>query len=264
MKYEHTVLGRFLERPNRFIAYVEVNGQRMVCHVKNTGRCRELLIPGCRVVLEYHPGARAAGRKTEFDLIAVYKGDLLINMDSQAPNKAAWEWMEQLCMTDSKPADCRLMGALWELQPWDRQDGFFQPGNLRREVTHGDSRFDLAFTLQNEQTGQERPAFMEVKGVTLEKNGIVMFPDAPTQRGIKHIQGLSRAIREGFEAFVLFVVQMNGVTEFRPNDKTYPAFGDALRAGADAGVHILAYDCRTEINSLVLQKKVAVRLSADL
>ena len=105
---------------------------------------------------------------------------------------------------------------------------------------------------------------MEVKGVTLEKNGIVMFPDAPTQRGIKHIQGLSRAIREGFEAFVLFVVQMNGVTEFRPNDKTHPAFGDALRAGADAGVHILAYDCRTEINSLVLQKKVAVRLSADL
>lgn len=255
MKYEHTVTGRFLERPNRFIAYVEVNGQSVVCHVKNTGRCKELLIPGCTVILEFHPRAKEMGRKTEFDLIAVYKGDLLINMDSQAPNRAALEWMEQLAQKE--PED----EALQALRPFDSPKPIWRPRRIRREVVHGDSRFDLAFTLENQQTGALKPAFMEVKGVTLEENGIVRFPDAPTERGIKHLQGLSRAVSEGFEAFVLFVIQMKGVREFRPNDETHKAFGDALRAGAGAGLHILALDCEVEEASIEIRREVKIILS---
>lgn len=255
MKYEHTVTGRFLERPNRFIAYVEVNGQSVVCHVKNTGRCKELLIPGCTVILEFHPRAKEMGRKTEFDLIAVYKGSLLINMDSQAPNRAAWEWMEQLSKKELPDP------ALQALQPFQSFDNLYLPREIRREVVYGDSRFDLAFTLENQKTGALKPAFMEVKGVTLEENGIVRFPDAPTERGVKHLQSLSHAALEGFEVFVLFVIQMKGVTEFCPNDETHRAFGDALRSGAEAGLHILAYDCETEEASMEIRTPVKVRLS---
>ncbi len=163
MRYEHTVKGRFLERPNRFIAYVDVNGQSVICHVKNTGRCRELLTSGCTVVLEFHPHAREMGRKTEFDLIAVYKGNLLINMDSQAPNRAALEWMENL--SQKEPND----NALRMLQPFDPSGSIWLPCKIRREVVHKDSRFDLAFMLENQQTGALKPAFMEIKGVTLEE-----------------------------------------------------------------------------------------------
>ena len=171
MKYEHIVTGRFLKRPNRFIAHVELNSEIVICHVKNTGRCRELLLPGVTVILEYHPDWERSGRKTAYDLIAVYKGKLLINMDSQAPNRAAWEWMSS-------------------------REAPFPLADLRREVTHGDSRFDLAFSVKGPD-GSRIPAFMEVKGVTLEENGVSRFPDAPTERGIKHLHGLVRALEEG-------------------------------------------------------------------
>lgn len=245
MKYEHIVTGTFLSRPNRFIAHVEIDGRDVVCHVKNTGRCRELLIPGVRVVLEYHPDAALTGRKTEYDVIAVYKGGLLINMDSQAPNKAAWEWVH------TNP------GAV--LGPFDRIKA------IRREVTHGDSRFDLAFTLscdgvEKESADSGIQAFMEVKGVTLEENGMVMFPDAPTERGVKHLHGLVKARQEGYEAYVLFVIQMGGVHGFKPNDTTHPAFGQALRAAAAAGVHVLARDCAVSPGSMDIGNPVPVIL----
>ena len=255
MIYQHIKNGTFISRPNRFIAHVELEGQTVVCHVKNTGRCRELLIPGVKVILEYHPDAAAAGRKTEYDLIGVYKGGILINMDSQAPNRAALEWMENL--SQKEPND----NALRMLQPFDPSGSIWLPRKIRREVVHKDSRFDLAFMLENQQTGALKPAFMEIKGVTLEENGIVRFPDAPTERGVKHLQGLSEAVAEGFEAFVLFVIQMEGVREFRPNDETHKAFGDALRAGARAGLHILAYDCEVEEASMKIRREVKISLS---
>lgn len=261
MNYKHTVLGRFIERPNRFIAHVMVNGQQVICHVKNTGRCRELLVPGCLVILEFHPDAKKLGRKTEFDLIAVYKGSRLINMDSQAPNQAAWEWIKRLADTELSDASDTDINALMALQPFSPLKGLYRPGAIRREQVHGDSRFDLSFTLEHRETGDVKQAFMEIKGVTLEETGIVRFPDAPTQRGVKHLLGLTDAISQGYEAFVLFVIQMEDVKEFRPNDETHRAFGDALRAGAEAGLHILAYDCRVKEDSINLHRPVTVRLS---
>ena len=151
--------------------------------------------------------------------------------------------------------------ALRMLQPFDPSGSIWLPRKIRREVVHKDSRFDLAFMLENQQTGALKPAFMEIKGVTLEENGIVRFPDAPTERGVKHLQGLSEAIAEGFEAFVLFVIQMEGVREFRPNDETHKAFGDALRAGTRAGLHILAYDCEVEEASMKIRREVKISLS---
>lgn len=231
MKYANVVPGRFLCRPNRFIAHVEVGGQQVVAHVKNTGRCRELLVPGCTVYLA--PAADPA-RKTKYDLIAVEKqrGNapaLLINMDSQAPNAAAEEWLRT--------------GAL-----------FSGDAVIRREVRHGASRFDFYV----EDGG--RRAFLEVKGVTLEDNGAVLFPDAPTERGIKHIQELTACLEQGYEAYILFVVQLKGARLFRPNDMTHPAFGAALRAARAAGVHILAMDCRVTPGSMVLDAPVPVEL----
>lgn len=238
MKYKHIVTGIFLNRPNRFIAHVRIEGRDVVCHVKNTGRCRELLIPGVTTVLEYHPNAALTGRKTEYDIIAVYKGKLLINMDSQAPNQAAWEWLLTL-----PPA---VLGDYQGIE------------NLRREVTHGDSRFDLAFTLT--QGDIQTQAFMEVKGVTLEEDGMVMFPDAPTLRGVKHLHSLIKARQEGCEAYVLFVIQMKGVHGFRPNHLTHPAFGQALAAATEAGVHVLARDCNITPDTMELDASVPVYL----
>lgn len=243
MTYDNIVTGTFLKRPNRFIAYVEVDGDVKTCHVKNTGRCQELLVPGCRVVLEFHPKAKEMKRKTEYDLIAVYKGELLINMDSQAPNQAALEWIRE---KEAKGISLENVGI---------------PTNVRREVTHGDSRFDLAFQLKDEVTGTVTPAFMEVKGVTLEKDGNVFFPDAPTVRGVKHLNGLVQAKKDGFETFLLLVIQMKGIQKFYPNDETHKAFGDALRAAAAAGVHILAYDCNVTENSMNMDEKVEIGLS---
>ena len=249
MTYEHITDGTFISRPNRFIAHVETGDRTVVCHVKNTGRCKELLIPGVRVILEFHPDAAISGRKTEYDLIGVYKNGLLINMDSQAPNKAAWEWL-------ASPGDRQRTEKTGSpLSPL----GSYVPCDIRREVSHGDSRFDLAFSLRNQDTNTVSPAFMEVKGVTLEENGLAMFPDAPTERGIKHLKGLIRA-HEGYEAFVLFVIQMKGIRGFTPNHITHPAFGDALRQAREAGVHVLAYDCLVTPDTMTLDSPVKVIL----
>ncbi|MBR3978180.1 MAG: DNA/RNA nuclease SfsA [Oscillospiraceae bacterium] len=225
MKYSHMVAGRFLARPNRFIAHVEIGGNTEICHVKNTGRCRELLQPGAEVFCQV---AQNPARKTKFDLIAVRKGKRLINIDSQAPNTAAGEWLKG--------------GGLGELK------------DLKAETFHGDSRFDFSF----EKDG--KTCFLEVKGVTLESDGICAFPDAPTTRGVKHLQGLTKAVREGFGAYVLFVVQMADVTYLHPNDSTDPAFGGALREASAAGVQVLAVDCQVTENSMEIGKAVPVRL----
>lgn len=228
MKYGTVVPGRFLARPNRFIAHVELDGQTQICHVKNTGRCRELLVPGARVYLEdFGPDTK---RKTRYDLIAVEKGSLLINMDSQAPNKAVEEFLRA--------------GGLWE-----------SPTLVRPETKWGNSRFD--FYLEQ----GERKAFLEVKGVTLEQEGLALFPDAPTQRGVKHLEELTAAAAAGFEAYVLFLIQMKGVHTFRPNWELHPQFGQALVQAAQAGVHVLAYDCRVTPSTMVLDAPVPVNLS---
>ena len=247
MTYEHIVAGTFISRPNRFIAHVETENRTVVCHVKNTGRCRELLIPGVTVILEFHPDAVLSGRKTEYDLIGVYKNGLLINMDSQAPNKAAWEWLVSLGGGQYTEKNHYPLGS-------------YVPFDIRREATHGDSRFDLAFSLRNRDTKAVSPAFMEVKGVTLEENGLALFPDAPTKRGIKHLKGLIRAHEEGYEAYVLFVIQMKGIQGFTPNDITHPAFGETLRQAREAGVHVLAYDCLVTPDTMTVDSPVKVML----
>ena len=247
MTYEHIVAGTFISRPNRFIAHVKTGNRTVVCHVKNTGRCRELLIPGVTVILEFHPDAVLSGRKTEYDLIGVYKNGLLINMDSQAPNKAAWEWLVSLGGGQYTEKNHYPLGS-------------YVPFDIRREATHGDSRFDLAFSLRNRDTKAVSPAFMEVKGVTLEENGLALFPDAPTKRGIKHLKGLIRAHEEGYEAYVLFVIQMKGILGFTPNDITHPAFGETLRQAREAGVHVLAYDCLVNPDTMTVDSPVKVML----
>ena len=225
MQYQNMIPGVFHARPNRFIAHIEINGQMQVCHVKNTGRCRELLVPGTKVWCQAFSDPK---RKTAFDLIAVQKGDRLINMDSQAPNAAAKAWL--------------LNGGLGKVE------------NLRAETVHGDSRFDFSFTLDG------KSCFLEVKGVTLENCGICAFPDAPTQRGVKHLQGLAQAAREGYGAYVLFVVQMTDVSYLHPNDATDPAFGKALRDAAEAGVQVMAADCSVTPDTMVIRAPVEVRL----
>lgn len=226
MRYGEVKRGRFLARPNRFVAHVELEGERVVCHVKNTGRCRELLTSGAAVYLER---AENPARKTPYDLIAVEKGDLLINMDAQSPNKVFGEWAAA---------------------------GRFLPGltALRPEFTWEDSRFD--FRLEDHLG----PCFVEVKGVTLEQDGLALFPDAPTERGVKHLRGLRRAVERGYRAAVFFVVQMKGPRLFRPNDGTHPAFGQALREAAAAGVGVYAWDCAVTPESLTLDAPVEVAL----
>ena len=225
MRYGQMVKGIFLARPNRFIAHVEIDGEVQVCHVKNTGRCRELLPAGAEVWCEV---AANPDRKTKFDLITVRKGQRLINMDSQAPNIAAGEWLAR--------------GGLGAIE------------NLRAETFHGDSRFDFSFTLDG------KPCFLEVKGVTLENGGVCAFPDAPTERGVKHLKGLTQAARDGFGAYVLFVIQMSDVQYIHPNDCTDPAFGQALREAAANGVQVLAVDCSVTEDSMTIARSVPVRL----
>ena len=225
MQYSKTVPGVFLSRPNRFIAHIEIDGRVEVCHVKNTGRCRELLPAGAKV---WCLDAASPTRKTRYDLIAVQKGHRLINMDSQAPNAAAAEWL--------------------------RSGGLGRISGLRPETRHGDSRFDFSFT----QDG--KPCFLEVKGVTLENDGICAFPDAPTQRGTRHLRELTRLAAEGYGAYVLFIVQMSDVKYLHPNGITDPAFADALRDAAKAGVRILALDCNVTPDSMTVRKPVEVKL----
>ena len=226
MHYPNITSGTFRSRPNRFIAQVEINGKEETCHVKNTGRCRELLVPGARVYLTASDNPK---RKTRYDLVAVEKGPRLINMDSQAPNAAAMEWL--------------------------RSGGLGPVEGLRAEPVHGDSRFDFSFT----RAGV--PCFLEVKGVTLEDGGICAFPDAPTVRGAKHLRGLLQAASEGFGAYVLFVIQMSDVRCLVPNDKTDPDFGKALREAAAGGVRVLAMDCAVTPEEMVIRKPAEVRLA---
>ena len=225
MRYENMVPGTFLARPNRFIAHVRIEGREEICHVKNTGRCKELLVPGAQVWCQEFDSPT---RKTKFDLITVQKGDRCINMDSQAPNVAAKEWL--------------LAGGLGEVS------------ELKGEYTQGDSRFDFSFMKEGKR------CFLEVKGVTLENDGVCAFPDAPTQRGTKHLQGLTKLAQEGYGAYVLFVIQMADVKYLRPNDTTDPAFADALRQAAQNGVQVLAMDCAVAQDRMELRCPVPVRL----
>ena len=225
MQYENMVPGIFRSRPNRFIAYIEIGGREEVCHVKNTGRCKELLIPGATVWCRRDDNP---SRKTKYDLIAVQKGERLINMDSQAPNAAAKEWLSA--------------GGLGEIK------------DLRAEVKCGDSRFDFAFRKDGRQ------CYLEVKGVTLEHDGVCAFPDAPTERGAKHLRGLQKAARDGFGAYVLFVIQMSDVKYLHPNDATDPGFSQALRDAAAAGVTVLAVDCAVTPDTMHIRLPVLVKL----
>lgn len=226
MKYDRIVKGKFLKRLNRFVAVCEIEGAETYCHVKNTGRCREILLEGAECYLEK---SLNPNRKYMYSLIAVKKGDRLINIDSQAPNKAAGEFLSK--------------GLL-----------FKNIENIRAEKTFGNSRFDFYF----EHDGKK--AFLEVKGVTLEKDGKVMFPDAPTERGAKHLNELCCCIDEGFEAYVLFVVQMKNVVSFSPHDETDPVFSEALRNAAKHGVRILCYDCSVTETQMNIADKVKVIL----
>ncbi|MGN0641561.1 MAG: DNA/RNA nuclease SfsA [Huintestinicola sp.] len=215
MRYKNTVKGRFIRRPNRFIAIVDIDGEETVCHVKNTGRCRELLTENACVILEKSDNP---DRKTAYDLIAVYKGERLINMDSQCPNKAVGEFLPKL---------------------------FENAVLIRPETVWGGSRFDFYI-----ETADGRKIFLEVKGVTLEEDNVAMFPDAPTERGVKHIKELEKCISEGYEGYIMFVIQMSGAEVFMPNDKTHPEFGEALRHAAKNGVKVLAYECNVTEGSM--------------
>ena len=226
MRYEKMEPAVFLERPNRFVAYVEQAGRREICHVKNTGRCRELLVPGAELYVQRSDNP---ARKTALDLIAVKKGSQWVNMDSQAPNKAAAEWLRQGGL------GCREI-------------------TIRPEYKYGDSRFDFFLEADG------RKAFMEVKGVTLEEDGIARFPDAPTERGVKHIRELIRCLNAGYEAYVFFVIQMKGVRAFEPNDRTHPAFGEALREAAKKGVQILADGCVVGPDEMSIVQRIEVWL----
>jgi len=231
MKYANIKKGRFLERPNRFIAYAEIDGKREKVHVKNTGRCKELLIPDAEIYLEK---SENTNRSTEYDLITVKKGDRLVNMDSNAPNEAVKEW---------------LLG----------KKLFRDLTCLRPETVYQNSRFDFYAEYGNKE--EPRKAFIEVKGVTLEEEQIVRFPDAPSERAVKHVEELIKAKEEGYDAYIIFVVQMKEVSHFEPNDKTHPAFGEALRRAKRAGVCIRAYDCFVTENSMEIAEEVPVVLS---
>lgn len=226
MHYENMIAGQFLARPNRFIAHVQINGKTEIVHVKNTGRCRELLPQGAEVWCQHWD---TLTRKTKYDLISVRKGSRIINMDSQAPNHAVQEWL--------------IAGGLGDID------------DLKWEYTYGDSRFDFSFFKDG------RRCFLEVKGVTLENDGVCAFPDAPTERGVKHLKGLTKLAQEGFGAYVLFVVQMENVLYLHPNDDTDPAFGAALREAAAAGVQILSMECTVTPETMIISKPVEVRLS---
>ena len=226
MKYANIIAATFLSRPNRFIAHIKVNNKEEICHVKNTGRCKELLLPGVELYVQTNNNP---ARKTKFDLITVKKGNRLINMDSQAPNKVVGEWLSA----------GNLPGVTF----------------IKPECKYGNSRFDFYLEFG------EQKAFMEVKGVTLEENGVVRFPDAPTERGVKHLHELSRCTKENYKAFLFLVIQMQGVKYFEPNWKTHAAFGEALIKAQEAGVTILAYDCRVSKDTLEINHPVEVQLN---
>lgn len=224
MKYERIQVGRFIERPNRFIAYIDIDGAKETVHVRNTGRCAELLKPGATVYVQKSDNPE---RKTQWDLIGVEKGNRLVNMDSQIPNAVVKEWLEE--------------GNLFDL-----------PLKIQPETTYSKSRFDLYVEAGN------RKVFIEVKGVTLEENGVARFPDAPTERGVKHVEELIKALKDGYESYIIFVIQMNGVRYFTPNIDTHPEFAEALRKAKKAGVKILAYDCDVKEDEIRLNSSIPV------
>lgn len=231
MTYKNIVKGIFISRPNRFIAHVEIDGKEEIVHVKNTGRCKELLTPGCVVYLSVSDNP---ARKTKYDLIAAEKQrdnlpSLLINLDSQIPNDAAEEYLRK--------------GTI-----------FSENAVIRREVKYGNSRFDFYI----EDNGER--IFLEVKGVTQEMNGTALFPDAPTERGVKHIEELISCTKDGYKAYILFVIQMKEIDRLIPNDGTHKAFGDALRKAKEAGVEIIAMDSVVTPDSIAIDKEVPVVL----
>jgi sugar fermentation stimulation protein A len=226
MKYDNIKRAVFLDRPNRFIANIELDGRREVCHVKNTGRCKELLLPGAEI---YVQELDIASRKTKLDLISVRKGSRLINMDAAAPNRVFMEWLP----------DSQLFKDITLVKP---------------ESSFGSSRFDFYVEAEGKK------AYIEVKGVTLEAEGIVRFPDAPTERGVKHLSELVSCVNAGFQAYAVFIVQMKDVSYFEPNDFTHPAFGAALREAFNSGVKVLALDCEVSEDSISISDYVQVRL----
>ncbi|HHV45381.1 MAG TPA: DNA/RNA nuclease SfsA [Tissierellia bacterium] len=229
MVYKNIVEGIFIKRPNRFVAHVLINGKEEIVHVKNTGRCKELLVPGAKVILEdclHHKN-----RKTRYSLIAVWKGHMLVNMDSQVPNDVVFEALKE-----------------------GKIEGLEDLTMIKREVAFGNSRYDIYFESKNEK------GFIEVKGVTLEINGISMFPDAPTERGTRHILELTEAVKEGYKGVVLFLIQMKGPTVFQPNWEMDISFSQAIRFAYDNGVNVLAYDSIVTENSIVLGKQVKIDL----
>ncbi len=226
MRYENVREGVFLSRPNRFIAYVELDGRAEVCHVKNTGRCRELLVPGAAV---WVTESGNPARRTRFDLIAVQKGGRLINMDSAAPNRVFGEYLASGLLLPS-------------------------PTLIKPETRFGDSRLD--FYVENHETR----AFCEVKGVTLEENGVALFPDAPTERGVKHLKELVKCVEAGFSAWAVFIIQMSDVRYFAPNRVTHPAFAESLKQAGAAGVGLLALDCDVTPESVTVRGGTAIRL----
>lgn len=226
MQYQNTITGRFLDRPNRFIAHVEIEGVTETVHVKNTGRCRELLLPGSEVTLQRAANSK---RKTRYDLIAVHQESLgWVNIDSQAPNQVVQEWLMGQ-KEKGKPGEPDFSGITY----------------LKPEYRYGDSRIDFYF----EREGK-CPALMEVKGVTLEREGIGYFPDAPTERGIKHIRELERAVGEGFDVFLAFVIQMEGISLVLPNDETHPQFGAALREARRNGLKVVYLGCQVRMDTM--------------
>ena len=226
MIYNNIRKGTFIRRPNRFIAEVEIGGKVEICHVKNTGRCRELLVPGSTVYVNHVDNP---ARSTAYDLVAVYKNDVLVNIDSYAPNRAFGEYLRQ----------GKFLGDV---------------ALIKAETKYGGSRFDF---YMETVAGK---AFIEVKGVTLEENGIAMFPDAPTERGIKHLNELAACIADGYDAYVVFVIQMKGVTHFTPNYKTHQAFGDTLAKVIDAGVNVLAFDCVVKPDEMLVDSPIPIKL----
>lgn len=226
MIYNNMREAKFIVRPNRFIAHIEIDGKREICHVKNTGRCKEFLIEGAKIFVQE---ADNLNRKTKYDLISAYKGERLINMDSQVTNKVVQEWIQE--------------GNIFE-----------DVTLIKPESKYGNSRFDFYV-----EAGK-RKIYIEVKGVTLEEDGVVMFPDAPTLRGVKHLEELEECLEESFEAYVIFVVQMSDVKIFRANERTHKAFAETLTRVYDSGVKVLAYECIVTEDSIKLAKQVPVLL----
>lgn len=224
MRYSNITSGTFIERPNRFIAMVEIDGNIETCHVKNTGRCKEILVRGAKVILSVSDNPE---RRTKYDLIAAYKGKRLINIDSQVPNAV---------VADALPS----LGIIKGLK------------SVKREVTYGNSRFDVF-------CDADRPAFVEVKGVTLEKNGVVLFPDAPTERGLKHLNELMECVKDGYDAYIFLLIQMSDVSYFTPNYETHEEFGLTLERARENGVNIICYDCTVREDGIDIGSPIPIR-----